>query len=165
MSTPSRCQEQSKFLTGKPIMRGALLTLAKKVAKSFTVLENQIWAHWLCVQIQKVLSWLAWIWRKILIWQKWAFCFEQKCFNMLCDFVLLDWQVLCWQVISMVFHVVSWKCVCRTCSVGSCSCVDILFAPSYVIMNRNTLIVCSVSHLFCIIPLCILTHSSLRWCC
>ena len=42
MFTTSCCQEQSEFLTGKPIMRGALLTLAKKVAKSLTVLENQI---------------------------------------------------------------------------------------------------------------------------
>ena len=76
MSTPSSCQEQSELLTGKPIMRGALLTLAKKVAKSLAILENQIWAHWLRFQIQKVFSWLAWIkiiWRKINL-TKISFC-------------------------------------------------------------------------------------------
>jgi hypothetical protein len=38
-------------------MRGALLTLAKKVAKSLTILENQIWARWLPFQIQNIFSW------------------------------------------------------------------------------------------------------------
>jgi hypothetical protein len=31
-------------------------------------------------------------------------------------------------------------------SVGSCSCVDVPFTPSYAVVKRNKLIACSVSH-------------------
>ena len=144
MFITSCCQERSEFLTGKPIMRGALLTLAEKVAKSLTILENQIWARWLPFQIQNIFSWRAWIeilWRKndknrffILFRARVHSYFVWLCASRLTGFALTGSikRILC------CFH---WMY-----SVGSCSCVDVPFTPSYAVVKRNKLIACSVSH-------------------